>query len=201
MAATTAAAAPAATANAVPAATSIPPPAAPTSKAPALTTSGTNWPTVVGSLTTYGRWLLANPNPTLTGPVTEPGCSADDALAASLQTYVDESSYVLPDAPTLTSIVCPTGSVGAQVVIDIEATRGIGPVYDRRQTANTRQRSELAALPPTEFSLTLTRGADSRWHICSVNTEDPPDREAITVCSEPMSPGLSVGLPERRPTT
>ncbi len=157
-------------------------PAPPTSKAPALATTGTTWPTVVGSLITYGQWLLANPNPTLTGNITVPGCAADNALQAELRSYVAQRAYVQPAAPELTSISGPTGTIGGQVQVDIEAVRGSETVYQRtRAGSTTHVVSGRAGLTPTGFSLTLIRGTDSHWRFCTVTVPaDSADTDALT---------------------
>lgn len=149
-------------------ATSIATPARPTSGAPALANTGTAWPKVVGSLLTYGQWLLANPNPTLASTITVPGCAANDMLTAELQTYVDQNAYVQPAAPILTSITGPVGAIGGQATVDIQAVRGAEPVYQRPITGSTTHvTAGRPPLPPTALSLTLIRGADSRWRVCT----------------------------------
>ena len=151
------------------AATPIPTPAAPTSKAPALTTTGTTWPKTVGSLLTYGQWLLANPNPALAATITVPGCAANDMLTAELQAYVEQRAYVQPAAPILPSITGPVGAVGGQVTVDIQAVRGAEPVYQRPVSGSTTHvTTDRPQLPPTALSLSLIRGTDSRWRICTV---------------------------------
>ncbi|WP_030441432.1 hypothetical protein [Actinoplanes subtropicus] len=168
-------------ANARPPATAIPSPAAPTSKAPTLTNTGTTWPKIVGSLTTYGQWLLANPNPALAAAITVPGCAADNALTAELQARVNNGTYVQPAAPILVSISGPTGSIGGQVIVDIRAVRGAEPVYyHTRPRSTTHVVSDRPALPPTDLSLTLIRGSDSRWRLCTASSDQNPDTEALT---------------------
>ncbi|BCY11558.1 hypothetical protein [Actinoplanes sp. L3-i22] len=143
-------------------------PAAPVGKPPALATTGSNWPKVVGSLVTYGQWLLANPNPALASGITVAGCAADNTLTAELRTYVEQGAYVQPTAPVLTSIVGPTGTIGGQVTVDIQAVRGSEPVYVRTSSGSTTHVvAARAALAPTSMSLTLIRGADARWRICT----------------------------------
>ncbi|WP_436535467.1 hypothetical protein [Actinoplanes sp. HUAS TT8] len=146
--------------------------AVPTSKAPALTNTGTSWPKVVGSLITYGQWLIANPNPGLAGTITVAGCAAADSLTRQLQTYVDQNAYVQPAAPMLTSIVGPT-TAGAQVTLDITAVRGSEPIHQRTTTRGTTHvTTERPALPPTTMNVTLIRGADARWRFCAVTQND-----------------------------
>ncbi|WP_436528512.1 hypothetical protein [Actinoplanes sp. HUAS TT8] len=182
--ASTTAAAPAATTSAAPIVATIPSPAPPTSKTPTLTNTGTNWPKIVGSLLTYGQWLLANPNPGLTSTITEPGCAADNALTAELQTYVDQNAYVQPAAPTLTSIVGPTGSpaaLGGQVTVDIQAVRGTEHIIDRTtKNSTTHILSTRPGLPPTSYQLTLIHDANNSWRLCTVTDVDTPDTDAIT---------------------
>jgi hypothetical protein len=144
-------------------------PAPPTSNAPALTNTGTTWPKVVGSLVTYGQWLLANPNPGLANTITVPGCAADDMLTAELRTYVGQGAYVQPVAPILTSISGPVGAVGGQVTVDIQAVRGAEAVYQRAIPGSTTHvTADRPQLAPTALRLNLIRGADSRWRVCTV---------------------------------
>lgn len=161
--------------------TTLASPAPPTSKAPALTNSGTTWPKVVGSLLTYGQWLLANPNPTLAGTITVPGCAAHDMLTAELQAYADQSAYVQPAAPILTSITGPTGAIGGQVTVDIQAVRGPEPVYQRAVAGSTTHvTTDRPQLPPTALSLSLIRGADSRWRLCTVTDPVSSSSDALS---------------------
>ena len=163
-------------------ATSIATPAPPTTRAPVLTTTGTTWPKVVGSLLTYGQWLLANPTPALASSVTVPGCAANDMLTAELQTYVDQNAYVQPAAPILTSITGPVGAVGGQATVDIQAVRGAEPVYQRPLAGSTTHvTADRPQLPPTALSLSLIRGADSRWRICAAT--DPLNSSADALSS------------------
>jgi hypothetical protein len=156
-------------------------PAAPTTAAPALANTGTTWPKIVGSLITYGQWLLANPNPNLAGAITVPGCAADNALAAELRARVEEGTYVQPAAPVLISVSGPVGALGGQVTVDIKAVRGAEPVYDRARTGSTTHVvSDRPALPPTTLSLSLIRGSDSRWRFCTTADDMNPDTDALT---------------------
>ena len=69
----------------------------------------------------------------------------------------------------VTSITGPVGAIGGQVTVDIQAGRGAEPVYQRPITGSTTHvTAGRPQLPPTALSLTLIRGADSRWRVCTV---------------------------------
>lgn len=165
-----------------------------TSAAPALKNTGTAWPTVIGSMLTYGQWLLANPNPALATTITEPGCASANDLTAQLQSLVEQDAYIQPSAPMLTSIIGPSASPsasaaapGGQVLVDVQAVRAAEPVIQRPAVLKTKGTSAVIALgdkaqlPSTALRMTLILGSDSRWRFCSIT--DPTNdigTEALT---------------------
>lgn len=160
-------------------------PPRPTSKAPALATTSTTWPTVLTSLITYGQWLLANPNPALVPQIATPGCPANDQLSRELQSLIDDNSYVQPHPPMITRIWGPAPipstattaatPLGGQVTVGIQATRTAEPVIARNSTTRSLRSSTIAELPPTEFTITLNRGADNKWRFCGITANAHPD--------------------------
>jgi hypothetical protein len=180
-----------------PVTSTTPTPAKPTTAAPALSNTGTAWPTVIGSMVTYGQWLLANPNPALAGTITEPGCGSDNALTAELQSLVEQNAYVTPSPPTITTIIGPSpsatsgtttaaASLGGQVIIDIQAVRPAEPVVERTTgikksaTSGIVELSDQGQLTPTSLRITLILGSDSKWRFCTITDANNPDADAIT---------------------
>ncbi|NMO53371.1 hypothetical protein HH310_19530 [Actinoplanes sp. TBRC 11911] len=183
----------------------IPIAAKPATPAPALKNTGTAWPTVIGSMLTYGQWLVANPNPALAGTITEPGCASATALTAQLQSLLDQNARVQPAAITLTSVTGPypatpgttttakttatTAPVGSIAEIDVQAARAAEPIIEHSITAAKPATAssaiiELAdqpALAPTTLHITLNLGSDNRWRFCTIaDAINDPDGEAIT---------------------
>lgn len=151
-----------------PATTGRPIPAAPKRPAPALANTGTNWPVIVASITAYGQWLLANPNPALVATIAVPGCGAFNALTAETQSLVEQNAYVKTSPPVFTSV---TGlATTSNVSVDIQVARAAEPVVGRKTTA-TRVLASLPQLPSTAMQLTLIRGADTRWRLCTLSEE------------------------------
>src|SRR3954447_3700410 len=65
----------------------------PRTAAPALRTTGTAWPVILASLSGYGQWLLANPNPALVGMVATPGCGMANLLSRQLHGLLSDRAY------------------------------------------------------------------------------------------------------------
>ena len=147
----------------------------PRTPAPALRTTGTAWPAVLASLAGYGQWLLANPDPALTGGITAPGCAMADLLAEQTAGLLRDRAYVKPSAPVFTSIAGPSPApgataavIGGEVVLDVTASRPAEPVVSR----TGRPITSFEALPATALQITLYRGADQRWRFCTVDAMD-----------------------------
>jgi hypothetical protein len=163
----------------------IPAVAKATSAAPVLKNTGTAWPTVIGSMLTYGQWLLANPNPALATTITEPGCASANELTAQLQSLVEQNAYLKPSAPMLTSVIGPSASpsasaaaLGGRVLVDVQAVRAAEPVLRRAAATKATSTSAVIALqdkaqlPSTALQLALILGGDNRWRFCGVTDLD-----------------------------
>lgn len=159
-------------------------PAPPATPAPSLTTTGSNWPTIVSSLITYGQWLLANPDPALAVAIAEPGCASANALTAELRSLAGQGAYLKTSPATITSIAGPGTAIGARVTVDLTAVRAAEPVYQRGTGSGpgaVRVMSTKAQLPATDLQLDLVLGADRRWRLCTtVDSMNDPAGEAIT---------------------
>ena len=155
-------------------------PAKPTSAAPALATTGTAWPKIVTSITAYGQWLLANPNPALVSTIAVAGCGAHHDLTAELQSLVDQGAYVRTSPDVVTSVAGLTTVSSNNATVDITVSRPAETVLDRK-TTKIHEISTLPQLPPTGLHLTLIRGTDSHWRLCDISaTLDDPDGQAST---------------------
>ena len=156
-------------------------PAPPTSAAPAVANTGTGWPAIVTSLTGYGQWLLANPNPALVGTIASPGCGTYNNLAAELQSLVDQGAYVKTTAPVFISLTGLSTTASNRATVDIQVSRAAEPLLDRKNAKTTLVLSTLPQLPPTAMQVMLIRGADNRWRFCDIIAQlDDPDGEAST---------------------
>lgn len=145
----------------------------PRTPAPALTTTGTAWPAILASLSGYGQWLLANPNPGLVGNVAEPGCAMSDLISRQAAGLLGDRAYLKPSPPMFATVSGPSpapGSTaavfGSQVTLDVTASRPPEPVVSR----TGKPFMVFAALPLTALQITLYRAADNRWRFCTVET-------------------------------
>jgi hypothetical protein len=148
----------------------------PRTPAPALAITSTAWPKVLASLTAYGQWLLANPNPALVGNIATPGCAVAQLLSTQVQSLIDSNTYVVTTPPTFSAI---TGSAPAsgQEVLMITAGRPAEPVVSRAQKLVTI--GSYDAVPPASFEVTLDQGADGKWRYCTI--ENQPDETVAAV--------------------
>lgn len=85
-----------------------------------------------------------------------------------------------PVPPVITSVIGPSGTIGAQVSVDVQMVRGSESVYQRAATGTTHVRTGRPALAPTSLNLTLIRGTDARWRLCTVTATQNPDTDALT---------------------
>jgi hypothetical protein len=143
--------------------------------APALKTTGVAWPAVLASLSGYGQWLLANPDPALVGNVAMPGCSMYNLIAQQATALLRDQAYLQPAAPVFGPVTGPSPApgttaavLGNEVTLDVTATRPIEAVLSR---AGAMQISSFDALPRTTLQITLFRPADNKWRFCTVNAE------------------------------
>jgi hypothetical protein len=157
----------------------------PRSAAPALRTTGVAWPAVLASLSGYGQWLLANPDPALIGNVAMPGCSMYNLISRQATALLRDQAYLQPAAPVFGPVTGPSPAPGAtaavlgnEVTLDVTATRPLEAVLSR---AGGTPISSFDALPQTTLQITLFRPADNKWRFCTVNAaadtgagDDPP---------------------------
>ena len=141
-----------------------------TSAAPALRNTGTSWMPILTSLSAYGQWLLANPNPGLVGTVATPGCAVANLLSDQIDGLLGSRAYVKTAPATITTVLGPSPATGSQVVLQVIAARPAEQVVSR---ANGKTISTFDAYPQSTLQVTLDLGADKRWRFCSVeNTVD-----------------------------
>jgi len=146
----------------------------PRTPAPALKTTGVAWPVILASLTGYGQWLLANPDPALVGAIASPGCSLYNLVSAQATGLLRDQAYLQPVPAVFGPVSGPSPAAGSslavlgnQVTLDVTASRPAEAVLSRG-TGNL-QISAFDALPPTALRITLIKGADSKWRFCTVN--------------------------------
>jgi hypothetical protein len=154
----------------------------PRTAAPALRNTGTAWPAILASLSGYGQWVLANPDPALVGTIAEPGCAAATLIFEQAAALLRDRAYLQPSPSVLAAVNGPTGAaVGNRVTLDVTASRPSEPVLSR---AGKRPVTGFGALPPTALRVTLFRAADQKWRFCTV---DPMPGAAV-----PGDPPLSL---------
>ncbi|MCU7730226.1 hypothetical protein ODJ79_41470 [Actinoplanes sp. KI2] len=160
-----------------------------TSAPPTLRNTGTSWTPILTSLSAYGQWLLANPNPALVGTVATPGCAAANLLSDQIAGLLGSRTYVKTAPATITSVLGPSPApasslplgTGSQVVLQVIASRPAEPVVSR---ANGKTISTFGAYPQSALEVTLNLGADKHWRLCSV--EDTADAGATDDPSVPL---------------
>jgi hypothetical protein len=147
------------------------------SAAPALSNTGTSWLPILQSLSGYGQWLLANPDPALVGNVATPGCAVANLLTEQINGLLGSSAYVKTSPAVITSVLGPSPATGSQVVLDVVGGRPAEPVLSRAKGTTI---STFSAYPQSSLQVTLDLGADKRWRFCSVEssadagaTDDP----------------------------
>ena len=148
-----------------------------TSAAPALRNTGTSWMPILTSLSSYGQWLLANPNPALVGTVATPGCAVANLLSDQIDGLLGSRASVRTAPAAITSVLGPSPATGSQMVLRVIASRPAEPVLSR---AEGKTISTFDAYPQSALQVTLDLGADRRWRFCSVEsatdagaTDDP----------------------------
>jgi hypothetical protein len=135
--------------------------------APSLATSGSNWKSIVTSLSGYGQWLLTNPDPSLVPNVATPGCDMANLLTQQLTGLITSNTYVQTSAPVITQVVGPSGATGTTVTVTVVASRAAEPVLSEKNVKTTV--TTFAATPQTTLSVTLDKGTDSKWRFCQVS--------------------------------
>jgi hypothetical protein len=141
-------------------------PIKPKTAAPALKITGTAWPAILASLSGYGGWLLANPDPSLVAMIATPGCAMNDLLSRQVTALHEENAYVTPSPPVFSLVVGRSPAVTNEMTLDVTASRPAEPVLAGPKATVI---SSFAALPPTSLQITLVRGADNKWRFCTVN--------------------------------
>jgi hypothetical protein len=152
-----------------------------TSAAPALRNTGTSWLPILTSLSAYGQWLLADPNPALVGTVATPGCAVANLLSDQIDGLLGSRAYVKTAPATIAGVLGPSPATGSRVVLQVIAARPAEPVVSR---ANGKTISTFDAYPQSALQVTLDLGADKRWRFCTV--ENAIDAGAIDDPSVPL---------------
>lgn len=139
----------------------------PRTAAPALKTTGTSWPSILASLSAYGQWVLANPDPAQVANVAQPGCAMYNLLTQQTTALFEEQAYLKPSPPVFTLVSGPSPApVGNEADLDVTVTRAAEPVLSQKKGTPI---STFAALPPTPLEITLYQGTDKKWRLCTVN--------------------------------
>jgi hypothetical protein len=143
----------------------------PVRPAPALKTTGAAWPAILTSLTGYGQWLLANPDPALVGNIAQPGCAMADLISQQAAGLLADRAVVKPSPPVFGAVTGPSPApgmsvavLGSEVTLDVTVSRPAETVVSR----TGKQITAFAALPSTALQITLWRAADNKWRFCTV---------------------------------
>lgn len=147
--------------------------------APGLSTTGSNLPTIVGSLIKYGQWLVANPDPDKVANVAAPGCAASNDLIRQTKSLIDQGAYVTTATPTVSAVQWPSPSpsasavpLGDQAVVTLRVSRPAEALTMRTTGKGTTVLSYLPELTSTTVRIALFRGTDKKWRFCEVTTPD-----------------------------
>jgi hypothetical protein len=143
------------------------------SGAPGLATTGSSWMPIMKSLTGYGQWLLGNPDPSLVGNVAAPGCGMSNLLGQQVNGLLNSSLYVQTTAPVITQVIGPSPATTSTVGLTVVAGRVAEPVLSEKKSGVTV--TTIAPYPATTFTVTLSKGADSKWRMCDVTAPDESD--------------------------
>ncbi len=140
----------------------------PRTVAPALKNTGSSWSAILVSLSAYGQWSLANPDPALIPAVAVPGCSTANQLAEQMSGLLGSQATVTPSPVVFGTFVnpSPVPAGTAQAVLNVTASRPAELVLNR----NGKQINTFQALPPTSLEITLNRGSDQKWRFCSIES-------------------------------
>jgi hypothetical protein len=142
--------------------------------APALANTGASWLPILTSLSAYGQWLLANPDPALVGNVATLGCGAANLLTAQVTGLLGSKTYVRTSPVSIVSVVAPSPVAGGAVTLIVVASRPAEPVLSRTggKTVTT-----FGAYPQTVLEVTLDLGTDKRWRFCTIEANSDPTGE------------------------
>lgn len=152
-----------ATTSASPASAAPPKVVVPRVTAPALPT-GSAWKSVVPQLLAYSQWVLATGSVTGEAVVAAPGCSFDDALSGLVQQERGAEMFLRPQPISVLATTTPSTVSSSEIDLTVEVSRASENFTD--PTGKVQLQSQVA-LPPSTFDLTLDRGADGHWRICS----------------------------------
>jgi hypothetical protein len=139
------------------------------SGAPGLSTTGSNWQSIVKSLTGYGQWLLGNPDPSMVANVATPGCGMANLLGQQVNGLINSNTYVQTSAPTITQVVGPSASTSGTVSVAVVASRAAEPVLSQKKGTTI---TTIAPYAPTTFNVTLSQGSDKKWRLCEAAGPD-----------------------------
>jgi hypothetical protein len=143
------------------------------SGAPGLSTTGSSWTPIMKSLTGYGQWLLGNPDPSLVANVATPGCGMSNRLGQQVNGLLRSSTYVQTTAPVFTQVIGPSAAVGGTVGLTVVAGRVAEPVLSEKKSGVTV--TTIAPYSTTTFTVTLNKGADSKWRLCDITAPEGSD--------------------------
>lgn len=143
----------------------------PAGAAPAVANTGTTWLPILTSLSAYGQWLLANPDPALVGTIATPGCGVSNLLTAQLTGLLGSKTYVRTSPAVITSVVAPSPAANGTVTLMVVAGRPAEPVLSR---TGAKTVTTFAAYPPGVLEVTLDLGADQRWRFCTIQANGDP---------------------------
>jgi hypothetical protein len=152
------------------------------SAAPGLKNTGAAWPAILASLAGYGQWLLANPDPAKIATIAEPGCGEANLLSTQVTGLLGSNLYVQPSPVVFTTVNGPSPVAAGvdSVTLDVTASRPTEPVLDRKR----KQVTTFEALPQTSLQITLNRGSDQKWRLCTV--------DAMTDAGAPDDPSVAL---------
>jgi uncharacterized protein YceK len=137
--------------------------------APGLSTTGSNWTSIVKSLTGYGQWLLGNPDPSMIANVAAPGCGMSGQLGKQVSGLLNSDTYVQTSAPAITQVVGPSASADSTVGLVVVASRAAEPVLSQKKG---KQINTIAPYAATTVNVTLNLGSDKKWRLCEVSGPD-----------------------------
>ncbi|MGX6607317.1 hypothetical protein ACWKSP_35100 [Micromonosporaceae bacterium Da 78-11] len=140
----------------------------PATAAPGVKNTGASWPAILASLSAYGQWSLANPDPANIPTIAVPGCSMANLLAEQTAGLLGSRTLVQPSPVVFSTVIGPSPASAAisEVVLTVTGSRPAEPVLDRKG----KQVNTFEALPPTNLEITLNRGSDQKWRFCSVES-------------------------------
>jgi hypothetical protein len=134
---------------------------------PALKNTGTSWRAILASLSAYGQWVLANPDPTRVPTIAVPGCGMANLLSEQTDGLLGSRARVRPGPVVFNTVTGPSPVAAGidTVILDVTASRPGEPVLDRQG----RQVTTFGPLQQTSLRITLNRGSDQKWRFCTVD--------------------------------